>query len=45
MPSVGECQVGKVGVGGGWGSTLIEAGGGRVGYRVSEGETWKGENI
>jgi hypothetical protein len=27
-PSVGECQGGKVG---GWGSTLIEAGGGRMG--------------
>jgi hypothetical protein len=43
-PSVGECQGGKVGVGG-WGSTLIEAWEGRLGYGVSEGETWKGENI
>ena len=28
-----------------WGSTLIEAGGGRIGKGVSEGEIWKGENI
>jgi hypothetical protein len=30
---------------GGWGSTLIEAGRGGTGERVSEGETQKGENI
>ena len=29
-PSVGECQGGMTGVGG-WGSTLIEAGGGGIG--------------
>jgi hypothetical protein len=28
-----------------WGSTRIEAGGGRMGWGDSEGETWKGENI
>ena len=40
-PSVGECQGGRMGVGG-WGSTLIEQG---EGLGVSEGETWKEENI
>jgi hypothetical protein len=28
-----------------WGNTLIEAGGGGMGQGVSEGETWKAENI
>jgi hypothetical protein len=43
-PSVEECQGRKAGVGE-WGSTLIEAGEGEMELRVSEGETWKGENI
>jgi hypothetical protein len=37
--SVGECQGRKTGVGGGVGITFIEAGGGEMGYGVSEGET------
>jgi hypothetical protein len=43
-PRVEEGQGGRTGVGG-WGSTLIEAGEGKMGYGVSEGETWKGETI
>jgi hypothetical protein len=42
--SVEECQGGGMGVGG-WGSTLIEAGGWGDGMAVSERETWKRENI
>jgi hypothetical protein len=44
-PSVGQCQGRKTEGVGGWGSTLIEAGGGGLGQRVSEVEIWKGENI
>jgi hypothetical protein len=43
-PSVGECQSGRIGVDG-WRSTFIEAGRRGVGWEVSKGETWKGENI
>jgi hypothetical protein len=42
-PSVGEFQ-GRVGRSG-WGSTLTEAGGRRMGKRVSREETRKGNNI
>jgi hypothetical protein len=42
-PSVGECQGGRTGVGGG---EHPHRGRGRVdGIEVSKGETWKGENI
>jgi hypothetical protein len=43
-PSVRQCQGVWTGVGG-WGSTLIEAGGWGMGWGISEGETWNGENI
>jgi hypothetical protein len=43
-PSIEECQDGKVGVVG-WGSTLIEAGGGAMGQGGSGRETGKGDNI
>jgi hypothetical protein len=42
--SVGKFQGRKIGGVGEWGNTLVEAGGGRLGKRVSEVETWKGEN-
>jgi hypothetical protein len=44
MPSVGECQGGRMGVGG-WRNTLIEERQGGMGKGVPEGETWKGGNI
>jgi hypothetical protein len=44
-PNVWQYQGGRTGVGGWVRSNLIEAGGGRMGYGGSEGETWKGENI
>ena len=43
-PSVGECQDGEVGMHG-WMSTLIEAGGGSMGWGFSGWETGKGDNI
>jgi hypothetical protein len=42
--SVGLCQGRKIGVCVGE-STLLEAGGGEMGYEVSKGETWKGETL
>jgi hypothetical protein len=36
-PSVGECYGSEAGVGG-WVSTLMEAGGGRMGWGVAEGK-------
>jgi len=45
IPSVGECQGSKVGVGRWEGSTLIEAGGEGKGEGSSRGETRKGNDI
>jgi hypothetical protein len=40
-PSVGECEGREAGVGG-WGNTLIEAGGRRMGWGFLEGKPGKG---
>jgi hypothetical protein len=41
-PNVGECQSGEVGVDGWEGGTLIEAGGGRMGFPEGKGDNiWK----